>query len=54
LVQCFVRKQLEDVLFAGEPDARLKPRPFVRKLSDFARNKTDNRHLHFDECRDSV
>jgi ATP-dependent protease ClpP protease subunit len=48
----FVRKQLETVMFDGQPDAKAKAKTVVRKLSDFARNKTHNRHLHFDECGD--
>src|SRR5687767_325934 len=46
----FVRAQLTDVMFEGQVDADDKARDIVKKLSSFPRNKTHNRHIHFDEC----
>jgi len=46
----FVRTQLEDVMFAGNSDAKAKARKIVRSLSDYRSNKTHSRHIHFDEC----
>lgn len=48
----FVRKQLEDVMFEGDPDAKAKAKRVVRKLSNFRRNRTHSRHVHYDECKD--
>ncbi len=46
----FVQNQLETVMFGGKPDARAKSKGIVRKLTDYSKNKTHNRHIHFDEC----
>ncbi|MBM2825075.1 MAG: Serine protease [Dehalococcoidales bacterium] len=46
----FVQEQLEDVMFEGESDAGSKSRNIVKKLTDYSKNKTHNRHIHFEEC----
>ena len=48
----FVREQLASVMFDGDPQAKEKARRIVRKLSDFQGNKSHERHIHADECRD--
>jgi ClpP class serine protease len=45
----FVEKQLERVMFEGDPQARAKAKKIVRKLTDYHGNKTHARHIHFDE-----
>lgn len=47
----FVEKQLTDVMFHGDTDAKTKAHHAVRKLSSFQGNKTHNRHIHFDEAQ---
>jgi len=47
----FVSKQLEEVMFGGEPDAATKARNVVRKLTDYSGNKSHERHIHIDECK---
>jgi hypothetical protein len=44
-----VEKQLEHVMFAGQPDAKKKAKKIVRTLTDYRGNKTHQRHIHFDE-----
>lgn len=46
----FVRSELQANMFHGDPDAEAKAKTVVRKLSSFTRNKTHNRHIHYDEC----
>jgi ClpP class serine protease len=46
----FVRKQLESVMFKGDPKAKQKARKIVAKLTDYRGNKSHERHIHFDEC----
>ncbi len=46
----FVREQLEQVMFDGEPDAAQKAARIVKKLTDYSRNRAHQRHIHFDEC----
>lgn len=48
----FVREQLKNCMFADLPvdEAESKAKSVVRKLSNFPRNKTHNRHIHYDEC----
>jgi ATP-dependent protease ClpP protease subunit len=48
----FVRSQLKTVMFHGHPDAEAKAKTIVRKLSSSTRNRTHNRHIHFDECQE--
>jgi len=47
----FVSKQLEEVMFSGEQDANKKARNVVKKLTDYSGNKSHDRHIHIDECR---
>jgi len=48
----FVGKELETVMFDGRSDAHALAQKAVGKLTDYARNKAHDRHLHIDECRD--
>ncbi len=50
----FVQEQLESVMFEGEPDAKAKAEAILGKLTDYTGNKTHNRHIHYDECRDDI
>jgi hypothetical protein len=47
----FVRKQLANVMFKGQPGARKKAAKIVKDLTQYSRNKTHDRHLHFEECQ---
>jgi hypothetical protein len=46
----FVRKQLETIMFKGDPKGKDKAKKIVAKLTDYRGNKTHERHIHFDEC----
>jgi len=48
----FVQDQLERVMFSGESDAEEKARGIVEQLADYGKNRTHERHIHYDECRD--
>jgi ATP-dependent protease ClpP protease subunit len=50
----FVEEQLTKVMFENDPDAVSKARLAVRKLTDYSKNKTHNRHIHYDECHDDI
>ncbi|MBU6409209.1 MAG: S49 family peptidase [Verrucomicrobia bacterium] len=50
LSNSFVRKQLATVMFKGQRGAREKAAKVVRALAHYGRNKTHDRHIHFDEC----
>jgi len=39
-------------MFDGRSDAHALAQKAVGKLTDYARNKAHDRHLHIDECRD--
>ncbi len=45
----FVEKQLEQVMFDGDPQATAKAKKIVRRLTDYRGNKTHARHIHFEE-----
>lgn len=49
----FVRSQLEEVMFSDLPQdqAQARAKDIVKKLASFPRNKTHNRHIHYDECQ---
>jgi ATP-dependent protease ClpP protease subunit len=47
----FVERQLENVMFYKQPDAKQKAEKIVRKLTDYKGNKTHARHIHFDELK---
>jgi hypothetical protein len=49
--KAFVEKQLENVMFHGDPDAPAKSKKIVRKLTDYRGNRTHSRHIHFDELK---
>jgi ATP-dependent protease ClpP protease subunit len=51
LSNAFVRKQLANVMFKGERGARKKATQIVKKLTHYGRNKTHDRHIHFEECQ---
>lgn len=46
----FVRKQLETVMFSGDRNAKRKAAKIVKDLSHYTKNKTHDRHIHYDEC----
>ncbi len=46
----FVKEQLASVMFRGESDARKKAAKIVKELTHYTKNKTHDRHIHFDEC----
>jgi hypothetical protein len=47
----FVESQLAAVMFAGDPAARTKAVAIRKFLSDYSKNKTHDRHIHADECK---
>lgn len=51
LSDTFVRRQLATVMFAGEPNASQKAARVVKALTHYAKNKTHDRHVHYEECR---
>ncbi|MHB1938233.1 MAG: SDH family Clp fold serine proteinase [Acidobacteriaceae bacterium] len=48
----FVRQQLEDNMFADNPDKNNLAEKIVMALTDFSGNKAHDRHIHFDECKE--
>lgn len=48
----FVEKELEQVMFEGDPEASKKAKKIVKRLTDYGGNKTHARHIHFDELLD--
>jgi len=48
----FVTEQLTNVMFAGQDDATEKAEHIVDKLTDFSGNKTHERHIHYEECKE--
>jgi hypothetical protein len=48
----FVEKELEHVMFEGDPRAKIKARQIVRRLTDYRGNKSHDRHIHLDELKD--
>jgi hypothetical protein len=46
----FVRQQLAEIMFAGQPNAKEKADAIVKRLTDFTENKTHERHIHCEEC----
>jgi ATP-dependent protease ClpP protease subunit len=47
----FVQDELVRAMFRGDADAVPKAKSIVKKLSDFSKNRTHERHIHFDECK---
>jgi ATP-dependent protease ClpP protease subunit len=52
LSNTFVKKQLANVMFKGQADVHRKAGRIVRSLTHYGRNKTHDRHIHF-EAKDS-
>lgn len=48
----FVDTQLKAVMFAGSKDAKKRADHVVEKLTDYSGNKSHDRHIHIDECKD--
>ncbi len=46
----FVKNQLQEVMFKGNPGAAAKAASVVRKLTDYRGNRTHERHIHVEEC----
>jgi ATP-dependent protease ClpP protease subunit len=46
----FVREQLELGMFADLPNRKKKAKEVAKALSDYAKNKSHERHLHAEEC----
>jgi hypothetical protein len=47
----FVRQQLATVMFHGDPAAKKKASAVVNKLTSYTKNRTHERHVHYDECK---
>jgi membrane-bound ClpP family serine protease len=47
----FVRQQLATVMFHGDPAATKKASTIVKKLTSYTKNRTHERHVHYDECQ---
>lgn len=47
----FVETQLTEVMFHKDPNGKRKAKSIVRALSHYTKNKTHDRHIHFDECK---
>jgi ATP-dependent protease ClpP protease subunit len=50
----FVEAQLKSVMFGGLPDANERAKKVVKKLTDYSRNKSHNRHINIDECQNDI
>lgn len=50
LSNSFVRAQLANVMFHGQADAKKKAQRIVKSLTHYTKNKTHDRHAHYDEC----
>jgi ATP-dependent protease ClpP protease subunit len=48
----FVGSELRSNMLSGRPDAGELADQIVAKLTDFSGNKSHDRHIHYDECRD--
>ena len=48
----FVAAELRSNMLSGRPDAEALADDIVAKLTDFSGNKSHDRHIHYDECRD--
>jgi hypothetical protein len=45
----FVKQQLQAVMFHGQPDAKKKADAIVKGLAHYTKNKTHDRHIHYEE-----
>ncbi|PYK99572.1 MAG: serine protease [Verrucomicrobia bacterium] len=52
LSNTFVRQQLAAVMFNGEPNAKRKAAQIVKSLTHYAKNRTHDRHIHYEECQE--
>ena len=50
LSNSFVKQQLASVMFNGRADAKKKAADVVKRLTHYAKNKTHDRHIHYEEC----
>jgi ClpP class serine protease len=46
----FVKEQLVNVMFEGDAQAKKKAARVVKGLAHYKKNKTHEKHLHFEEC----
>jgi len=51
LSNAFVKTQLATVMFNGQSDAKKKAQKIVKALTHYTKNKTHDRHAHYDECQ---
>lgn len=51
LSNSFVKQQLAEVMFHGQQGAKNKANSIVRRLSHYDKNKTHDRHIHYEECK---
>jgi membrane-bound ClpP family serine protease len=47
----FVEGNLQAHMFKGKPNSAKLAKSIVKNLSDYARNKSHSRHLHFNDCK---
>ena len=52
LSNTFVKQQLANVMFHGSPDAKKRASQIVKNLTHYGKNKTHDRHIHFEECQE--
>lgn len=50
LSNTFVKEQLANVMFHGKANAKKTATAIVRNLTHYAKNKTHDRHIHYEEC----
>jgi ATP-dependent protease ClpP protease subunit len=50
LSNTFVKKQLANVMFKGQPGAHKKADKIVKCLAHYGRNKTHDKHIPYEEC----
>ena len=48
----FVQKELVNVMFKGMPDAVQRAKKIVKQLTDYTANRTHERHISSEECKD--
>jgi len=46
----FVKDQLSTVMFSGQPDGKRKAALILKNLTHYTKNRTHDRHIHYDEC----
>jgi hypothetical protein len=50
LSNSFVKEQLANVMFHGRPNGKRLAASIVSSLSHYDKNKTHDRHIHYEEC----